>query len=228
MPAIIPVVAAVAGGAIASRGARRAADTQAEAARQGQELGIAENARQFDLVREILAPYVQAGQRGMGAYEGLVGLSGAPAQQEAINAILGGPQFGTLARQGEEAILQNAAATGGLRGGNTQAALADFRSNLLSSLIDRQLGRYLPIIQSGQASAAGTGSAALSTGASNVALINGGINQAGAARAGGQLAGANAIAQAIGGIGGMVAANWPGSTPITANPVGSSTVGMSF
>jgi hypothetical protein len=250
---VAAVGSAVVGGAIASKGAKKAANTQADAAREGAELqnqgtmaGIEENRRQFDVVRELLAPYIQSGNRGTGAYEALVGLGGAPAQQEAINGILTGPQFGTLTRQGEEAILQNASATGGLRGGNTQAALADFRSGLLSTLIDRQLGRYLPLMQGGQASAAGVGSAAMAMGGQNAGMmVNAGnqgaiaANQAGAARAGGQLAGANALTNAIGGVGGILVANWPGAgtggTPFggtyaapMANPVGPSTVGMSF
>jgi hypothetical protein len=43
-----------------------------------------------------------------------------------------------LVSQGEEALLQNAAATGGLRGGNLQGALAQFRPQMLSNLITQQ------------------------------------------------------------------------------------------
>ena len=233
MPAIIPVVAAVAGGAIVAGGANRAASTQANAARDGAQMGVAENARQFDIVQQLLAPYIQAGNRGTGAYEGLLGLAGPQAQQQALDAIQNGPQFGTLARQGEQAILQNASATGGLRSGNTQTALAGFRSNLFGSLIDKQLAQYLPLMQGGQASAAGVGQAATSMGQQNAGMIAGAANQAGAAEAGGQLAGARALSQTIGGVGGIVAANWPGAQPSAgyvpgSTPYGASTVGMSF
>lgn len=135
------------------------------------------------------------------AYLDLTGLNGNAAQGAAIADIEGGQQFGHLARQGEDAILQNASATGGLRGGNTQGALADFRSSLLSSLIDKQLGRYGGLVQLGQGSAAGVGTAAMSAGQG----ISGLMQQAGAAQAGGIVAGSNAITGAIGGIGGMIA-----------------------
>jgi len=67
--------------------------------------------------------------------------SGSEAQKAAIAAIEQGSEMTTLAKQGEEAILSNASATGGLRGGNTQGALAQFRPSLLSSLINQQYER---------------------------------------------------------------------------------------
>ncbi len=53
--------------------------------------------------------------------------TGMEAQQGAISGLEGSPIFQALARQGEDAILQNASATGGLRGGNVQGALGQFR-----------------------------------------------------------------------------------------------------
>jgi hypothetical protein len=80
--------------------------------------------------------------------------------------------------------LQQAAATGGLRGGNIQAALAQFRPQVLSGLIEQQYGRLGGLTQLGQASAAGVGSAGMQTG-TNVSNL---IQQQGAAQAGGALA----------------------------------------
>jgi len=67
--------------------------------------------------------------------------SGSEAQKAAISAIEQGPEFTELAKQGETGILSNASATGGLRGGNTQGALAQFRPSLLNSLINQQYER---------------------------------------------------------------------------------------
>lgn len=249
---VAAAVAMVAGSAISARGARKAAGAQAA----GAERGIEENARQFDVVRELLSPYVEAGagafdaqkylaanpdvaqdayygsrpeehwrDRGkaegrtgtfsgaLQAYQNLSGLNGPDAARAAISGIEQGAEFGSLARQGENAILQNASATGGLRGGNAQHSLAGFRSNLLSSLIDRQLSRYSGLAEMGQNAAAGVGSSALTTGQRNAALMQ----QAGAAQAGGALAGGNALAGAVGGIGGMLAGGWQPSTSIPAS-----------
>lgn len=196
------------GGAYQANQAGNAADAQVQAANNG----IAENRRQFDVVRQLLAPYVNAGTDSLGGYRGLAGVDGPQAQQAAIAALQASPQFGALTQQGEDAILQNASATGGLRGGNVQTGLANYRTNVLSGLIDQQLGRYGSLINIGQNSAAGTGSAAMTTGANNAQLMQ----QAGAAQAGGIVAGSNAITNALGGVGGFAAGS--GWRPNTTAP----------
>ena len=120
-------------------------------------------------------------------------------QQAAYDAIANSPGFQTLARQGEEAILQNASATGGLRGGNTQGAIARFRPALLDQFIERQFGRLGGIAQIGQNAAAGVGSAGIQTGQSiGNTLIGQGQAQAAGAGAQGQIFG-----QLIGQLGGI-------------------------
>lgn len=88
-----------------------------------------------------LGQYAQAGLGGLQGQQALTGLLGANAQQDAIAGIQNSPQFAAMTKQGENALLQNASATGGLRGGNTQAALAQFRPQVLSQLIDQQYAR---------------------------------------------------------------------------------------
>jgi hypothetical protein len=115
------------------------------------------------------------------------GLSGAGAQSAAIRGIQSGPQFQAMLRQGQNSILQNASATGGLRGGNTQAALGQFSPMLLSNLIQQQLGNYGGLVGIGQNAAAGTGNAGMQTGNNITALLGQqGSAQAGAALANGQ------------------------------------------
>jgi hypothetical protein len=168
-------------------GAQAQADAAGQAAQtQGAsaQAGIDEQRRQFDAYQQMLQPFVNAGRGSLAGQQDLLGLSGAPAQQSAINAIQSSPQFAALQQQGQNAILQNASATGGLRGGNVQGALAQFNPSLLSGLIDQQYQRLGGLTQIGQNSAAGTGSAGLQTG-NNVAQL---LQQQGAATAGGQLA----------------------------------------
>jgi hypothetical protein len=179
------VGAAVIGGVVASKSASKAAKAQKESA----QAGITEEQRQLSAVQELLKPYVDAGTGAIGAQEALVGLGGDSAQQQAISALESSPQFESIVGQGEEALLQNASATGGVRGGNIQGALAQFRPQVLSQLIESQFGKLGQITQTGQASAAGQAQAGQITG-TNIAnlLSQQGQAQAGAALAQGQAA----------------------------------------
>jgi hypothetical protein len=183
MPAAAAVAVVGAGLYSANRQAAAARDA-ASAQAASSAAGIAEQRRQFNAIQKLLKPYVRAGAGALEGQEDLLGLNGVAGQQDAIAALRGSPQYRTLVDQGENAILQNASATGGLRGGNTQAALAQFRPALLSQLIDQQYGRLGGMVQIGQTSAAGVGNAGLQTGA-NVANL---MQQQGAALAGGALA----------------------------------------
>ena len=84
-------------------------------------------------------PYRQTALGSFDAIKALTGLNGFDAQQKAINEIEQGAGFQELVQQGENAILQNAAATGGLRSGNTQASLARFRPQMLRDAIGERL-----------------------------------------------------------------------------------------
>lgn len=169
--------------------ANGAADAQVKAA----QLGIDEQRRRFDAIQALLKPYVSAGTGALSGQQALLGLNGADAQGEAIKSLQESPQFTSLMQQGEDAILQNASATGGLRGGNTQAALAQFRPALLSQLIDQQYSRLGGLTSIGQSSAAGVGNAGMAVG-NNVTNL---LGQQGAARAGSVLAGGRSDNQLI-------------------------------
>ena len=163
------------------------------AAAQGaaSQAGIEEQRRQFDEMRKLLQPYTEAGLPALEQQQTLLGLKGPEAEQAAIARLTGGETFKALAQQGENALLQQASATGGLRGGNLQAALGQFRPQLLSSLIEQQYGRLGGMTSMGQASAAGVGSAGMQTG-TNIANL---LGQQGAAEAGGILGEAKAYGQ---------------------------------
>jgi DNA-binding transcriptional regulator YiaG len=116
---------------------------------------IGEQRRQFNMVQQVLSPYVNAGkqaledlkpyqQAGLDALSGqraLIGLDGSDAQGQAIQGLANSPEMAAYIQQGENALLQNASATGGLRGGNTQAALGQFRPGLLAGMINQQYDR---------------------------------------------------------------------------------------
>ena len=162
------------------KAAERAAQIQAGASDQA----IAEQRRQFDTLIELMSPYVTSGNQAIGQQGALIGLGGQQAQQDAISQLEQSPMFTSLLRQGENAMLQNASATGGLRGGNTQSALMQFRPDLLAQVINDQYSKLGGLTQIGQASAAGQASAGMQN-ASNIGAL---LADRGAALAGGQLA----------------------------------------
>lgn len=177
--------------------ASAAAATQAAAS----QAGIAEQRRQFDALQQLMSPFVNAGTGALAGQQNLIGLNGNGAQQDAINGIQNGAQFKSMLQQGENSILANASATGGLRGGNTQSALAQFSPALLSQLINEQYTKLGGLTSLGQNAAAGVGNAGMASG-TNVANL---LQQQGAATAGGQLAqgsvGASGIGTLAGGFG---------------------------
>jgi len=213
------------------------------------QLAIDEQRRQFDALQKILQPYVAAGGGALGAYapyqqagagalptlqqfaaggvpafeqqQALAGLRGPEAERAAIERISGGEQFKALEQQGRQSLLSSASATGGLRGGNLQGALAQFSPALLSNLIEKQYGRLGGLAATGgtvaqnlatagmgatgelarigQASAAGVGSAGAAAGTNigNIYSTQGTnianlLGQQGQAQAGGEIGQANA------------------------------------
>lgn len=151
---------------------------------QSAQAAINEQKRQFDAIVQMMQPYLQAGQGAIGQQQNLLGLGGANAQQEALKQLQQGPLYQTMLNQGENRLLQNASATGGLRGGNTQAALAQLAPQILSNVYQQQLANLGGLSQLGQSSA-GLQSGAGQSMANNIGTL---LGQQGSALAGGQLA----------------------------------------
>ena len=140
--------AALAGGGASLLSGLIGGSSQASAAR-----------KQARALQRYLGPYAQAGQDALSQQMALMGM-GSPEEQAAMIAQLeGGPEYQALVEQGENAMLANASATGGLRGGNLQGALAQFRPQMLSQLINQQMSRLGGIAGMGYnaASTLGTG-----------------------------------------------------------------------
>ena len=188
--AIGSVVGGITGAKQAGKAAEAAAATQAAAA----QAGIDEQKRQFDQLVKLMSPYVTAGTGAMAEQQALIGLKGQEAQAAAVAQQEQSPIFQALTQQGENAILQNAAATGGLRGGNVQAALSQFRPQVLNSLIEQQYNRLGGFTRTGQAAAAGQAEQGMASADSISNLL---ANQ-GAATAGGQIAKGNVVRQSFG------------------------------
>ena len=154
-------------GQTAADASRSAADTQAQYQREA-----------LNYLKQANAPALEARNFALG---GLMDYYGGN-QQGVVNQAMQSPFYQSMVGQGEEAILRNAAATGGLRSGGVQQALAQNSQNVLQSLVGQQL--------SGLGMLSG-----FNTGAENVANLTSGI---GSTLAQGQVAGAQAQQAGLG------------------------------
>lgn len=172
------------------RAAGEAAGVQAGAA----EAGIAETRRQFDITQEQLAPFQQAGAAALEQQQALIGLGGQEAQQQAFAGLeeSRGQQF--LRERGQRNLLRNAAAIGGIGGGNVREALVQQGVGFAQQDIQNQFGRLGQIAGQGQAAATNIGQ----FGAQAAGSISQGLAGAGQARASGILGRQQVGAQATG------------------------------
>lgn len=229
------VAAAVAGGTLiggiysanqASNAAGDASDAQVGQSREAMAL----QQKNLEETRKLLAPYVNAGTSAIGQQGNLIGLGGNAAQQAAINQLQQSPMFTSQLKAGQNALLQNASATGGLRGGNTQAALAQFAPSLLAQTIQNQFGNLGSLSSLGQNSAVGAGNAGSNAANQNTALLQSiGNSQASGALAQGQanIGLANSAMGALGAFGqlggfGSLGRNYatPQGSQLAANQMG--------
>lgn len=134
------------GGGAAKKASKRAEAIQAEYLNKA----IAEQRRQFDLTRADYAPYLQTGLAGLGGLGDLIGVNGADAQQAGLLSIENSPELAAIIRHGTEGVLQNASATGGVRGGNTINALADFRGDAFASQLQSKIAQLAGLAGLGQ------------------------------------------------------------------------------
>lgn len=199
------LIGSIFGGNSAKKGSRRAQDAQVQAFQQG----IDEQRRQFDLTRGDYAPYLQAGTTGLGSLGDLIGTNGAAAQTAALSTLQASPELAAILQNGEDAILANASATGGLRGGNTQDALSRYRGDTFAALIGQQIQRLGGLAGLGQGATDSVSAFGANT-SNNVTNL---LGQQGQARAQGILTRAGINAQNwnnLGQFGGSLAGLIPG------------------
>jgi hypothetical protein len=194
--AITSAVTSIGGGLLQRNTARQAAAQSSDAQIQGAEAGMSELRSQFANLQELLRPYVQVGPEALQGQRAIVGLGGPAEEAAQIARIEQSPLFQAQVRQGEEAMLQQASATGGLRGGNIQAALAQFRPGMLQSQIDLQYERLGGLTTLGQRSATTQAGAGMGLAES----LSGLYGDIGASRAGRAMAEQKAQGQFQGGL----------------------------
>lgn len=216
--AIAAVVGTVAVGAYAANRQKSAANKASKGQQASDAAAIDEQRRQFDEIQKLLAPYVKGGADATDAQRAFLGLAGPEAERAAVEGVRGSEQFKAAAKEGENAILANASATGGLRGGNVQESLAKFRPNLLNQVIAQRFAGLGDLAGRGQASAAQQAAAGQNSSNAVAGLLQDqGAAQAGAALARGnaQAGFANTLVQAGGTLAGYYA-NRPTVAPTVA------------
>lgn len=199
--AIGSVIGSITGASQSADAAESAASTQAASA----QAAIDEQKREYDSIVQMMSPYLNAGTTALTSQQNLLGLNGNDAQQTAINNIQNSSAYQTALKQGENSILQNASATGGLRGGNTQAALEQYSPTLLNQMVQQQYSNLGGLTSLGQSSAALQANAGQNT-SNQVSSL---LQQQGAATAGGQIAQGNTTSSAFNSLlqlGGLAAA----------------------
>lgn len=170
-----------------------AAKSAANAQTQANDAAIAEQQREFGINQANLQPWLKAGQQALGQYQNLVGANGSTTQQSAIDALKTNPVFTSMINQGDQAVLANASATGGLRSGNVNDTLANFNANALASVYQQQLANLGTLSGLGQSTGGTIGSLGNST-STNISNL---LSNNGSAAAGGILGSAGALGGGI-------------------------------
>ncbi len=119
--------------------------------------GVTETARQFDKTEANFAPALGLLAPAAEKLGNITGINGDEALAAEIASLRESPLYQSLYRNGEEAVLANASATGGLRGGNTQRSLADFGEDTLSRAIANQIANFGGLVGIGTNAAGAVG-----------------------------------------------------------------------
>jgi hypothetical protein len=145
-------------GGLLGAGAQKKASRNAQAAmNDALNKAIGTEQHQYEQTRQDFMPYLNGGVSAFGQLGNLAGANGADQWQTAIAALQQSPYYQSLYNNGQEAVLQNASATGGIRGGNTQTGLANFGRDTLAMAIQQQLQNLGGIANMGLGAAGSVG-----------------------------------------------------------------------
>lgn len=191
------IATAVIGGAVISSvvGAKSASDAS-DAQTQSADASVAEQQRQFDIAQANMQPFQDAGEAALASQQDLLGLNGVAAQQSAYDTLETSPGQAFLQERAQKNLLSNAAAIGGLGGGNVREALVEQGVGFAQTDMDNQFSRLGQIAGQGQSSASTISSLGTQTGAN----IGSTLTSAGDARASGIINTNNAIQSGISGV----------------------------
>lgn len=144
---------------------------------------IDEQRRQFDLTRQDMMPWMDAGRNALGRLE------------DPTASFTASPDYEFRRGEGTRGIQQTAAARGGAFSGNALRALAEYNSNLASGEFGNWWNRQAGLAGVGQATASNLGH----LGANTAGNVGNALMAAGDARASGIIGGANALSAGVSG-----------------------------
>ena len=203
MAAAIPLAVSAFGSYMQSRAAGSAADAQVAASRQATK----EQRKQLAATEESLSPYMGAGTSAISSQQALLGLLGPEAQAQAFQQFTESPGQAFLRQRGEQSLLRNASAIGGLGGGNIRSALQQQGIGFAQTDLQNQLQQLRMMSESGRGSAEALGGFRSGTAANTGNLMIAG----GEARASGILGQQQANQQILGMAGGALGGGLAGS-----------------
>jgi hypothetical protein len=193
------VATGVVSGAVGAYGAYEGAKTQADAARYGADIAN----QQFQTINAQQAPWRQAGENALTQIAGMGDFFNKQFGPEDLARGLA-PNYEFMKQQGLGAVQNFSTVGGGLFSGNTLKAISDYTTNYAQSGYQQAFQNFTTNqsnIFNRLASIAGLGQTANATtaqaGTSLAGTEAGLVAQAGAARAGGIVGGANAISGGI-------------------------------
>lgn len=94
---------------------------------------------QLDYLKGVQQPVLDIRNKALPSLYGFYDPSNTQGQQQFVDSAMQSPFYNQMIQQGEEAVLRNAAATGGLRSGTTSQNLARNSQNVLQGLVNQQL-----------------------------------------------------------------------------------------
>lgn len=145
----------------------KGAEDASEAEKAGVQAGIESQEAMFNKALELQQPYREAGYGALGGLQALAD----PAQRgQMLQDYYAGDEYGALSSQVEEQQLRNAAATGGLRGGGNQAALASIAPQLGQNFLTNQQNQLTGLANMGMGAASQGATGAQNFGAQQSAL----------------------------------------------------------
>lgn len=188
------IAAAAAGSIISGTMASKASGKAAGQQRDATMAGIESEEKMFNKSLALQEPYREA---GYGALEGLQGLVDPAQRAETLQGYYSGQEYQDLSGRVEEQQLRNAAATGGVRGGANQQALASIAPQLGQQYLSGLNQQYTGLANMGMGAASQGASQAMQSGGNISALQQ----QAGQASAANSLAQGNIWGNVAGDLG---------------------------
>ena len=114
----------------------------------------------YDVMGQFMGRGAEAGRR----QAALAGLGTPEEYQQEVALAKASPEYQTMLKEGEEAILARASATGGLRGGATIGSLMEYRPRLLADMLNKRYQQLGGLAGTGLQTAGQIGGAGLGAG----------------------------------------------------------------